>query len=119
MDPQDPKLLQALLDNQKGDWEPPETVPESLRALFRINWVPAPEGFACPLCKGKLERTCGHMLSSPWSGSVRCTACTYRDSVCSYLARSMFSVEPMPPGAALIYERDPEVAEILTEEEPK
>lgn len=79
-----------------------------LTTFFGIRWEPAPDGFACPRCKAPLERTRGVVLSSPWSGSVRCTKCEYQDSVVGYLGQSMFKVEPMPP-AKLFFMNEPDL----------
>ena len=81
-------------------------IPLQVTNLFGITWEAAPEGSECPRCKGALERSRGLMVSGPWSGSVRCTNCDYRDSVMGYLGRSMFQVEPMPKGAEPINDKD-------------
>jgi len=111
MDPTDPKLIQALINDHIG--KPRE---DNTSLIFGFRWVAAPKGFQCPRCKGALERTVGSMLASPWAGGVRCTACEYRRTVCGYLGESMFPVEPMPPGAVLFYGLDsgelPECAHI-------
>lgn len=83
-------------------------VPLQMTKLFAISWEAAPDGFDCPRCKGALERSRGLMIASPWAGSVRCTACDYRDSVTGYLGRSLIQVQPMPPGAAEFYLSKPE-----------
>jgi len=82
--------------------------PLQVTNLFGIRWEPASEEFLCPRCEAPLERTRGLMLMSPWAGSVRCTKCEYRDSVTGYLGRSMIQVQPMPPGAALTYDKEPD-----------
>jgi len=84
-------------------------IPLQVTNLFGVSWEPAPEGSDCPRCKGPMERTRGLMLSSPWSGSVRCTKCDYRDSVTGYLGRSMIQVEPMPDGATVFYMESPDI----------
>ncbi len=83
-------------------------IPLQITNLFSISWEPAPEGFDCPRCNARLERTKGLMLSSPWSGAVRCTGCEYRDSVTGYVGRSMIKVEPLPEGANPVYLNEPE-----------
>lgn len=72
-------------------------IPLQVSNLFAISWEAAPEGFACPRCEARLERSRGLAISGPWAGSVRCTKCDYRDSVASYLGKSMIQVQPMPP----------------------
>ena len=81
-------------------------IPLQVSNLFAISWEATPEGFACPRCEAPLERARGLMISGPWAGSVRCTKCDYRDSVVSYLGKSMVEVQPMPPGAVLAYDRE-------------
>ena len=112
MDPTDPKL-RALIRNQIETLRSGDIV-----TAFGIRWVPAPEGSQCPHCKGALERAVGLMLASPWAGSVRCTACDYKNTVCGYLGQSIIQVEPMPSGAALIYDRDPDVLDAILSEPP-
>jgi len=85
--------------------------PLQVTNLFGIRWESASEEFSCPRCEARLERTRGLMLMSPWAGSVRCTECEYRDSVTGYLGRSLIQVQPMPPGAELIYDGEPEPTE--------
>lgn len=114
MDPFDPKL-QALIDNYLGRARGGH---DSLSELLGFRWEPAPEGFVCPHCAGALERSASLMQMSPWAGSVRCTACGYRHTVCGYLGQLMIQVQPMPPGAALIYDRDPDVVDAILSEEP-
>lgn len=113
MDPTDPKLIQVLVDNQLGKLRDGD-----ISLAFGFQWVPAPEGSQCPHCKGALERTTSLMLSSSFTGSVRCTACTYKDTVCGYLGRSMIQVEPMPPGAVPFYDGDPDVIDTTLSDEP-
>ena len=106
--------LHALILNHLG--KPREG---DIALAFGFRWVPAPDGFQCPHCKGALERTVGLTLASPFAGSVRCTACDYKHTVCGYLGQSMIQVEPMPPGAALTYDGDPGVIDaILSDELP-
>lgn len=81
--------------------------PLQISKLFAISWEPAPEGFKCRWCEAPMERSRGLMISGPWAGTVRCTKCEYRDSVMSYLGKSMIEVQPMPPGAVLVYDREP------------
>jgi hypothetical protein len=113
MDPTDPKLIQALINNHVG-----KHIQDNFALVFGLRWEPAPEGFLCPHCNGAMERTVGLMLMSPWVGSVRCTDCKYRNSVCGYLGQSMIRVEPMPPGAALTYHNDPNVVDAILSDEP-
>jgi hypothetical protein len=82
-------------------------IPLQVTRFFEISWIPAPEGSSCPRCKGALERSMMRLFG-PYSGTVRCTACDYHDSLMSYLGKSMIQVQPMPPGAALIYTEEPE-----------
>jgi len=81
--------------------------PLQVSNLFAISWEATSEEFTCPRCEAQLERSRGLMISGPWAGSVRCTKCDYRDSVLSYLGKSMVQVQPMPPGAVLVYDREP------------
>jgi len=85
--------------------------PLQVTNLFEVRWEAASEEFTCPRCNAPLERTRGLMLISPWSGSVRCTKCEYKDSVMGYLGKSMIQVQPMPPGAKLIYDQEPDMPE--------
>lgn len=112
MDPTDPKLIQALIDNHLGN---PRG--DDISLAFGLCWVPAPEGSQCPHCKGALERTAGRSLASAFAGSVRCTVCTYKNTVCGYLGQSMIQVEPMPPGALPSYDRDPGVIDAILSDE--
>ncbi len=80
-------------------------VPLQVTNLFALSWKPCAPEFSCPQCGGNIERTAGLMLVSPWAGSVRCTKCDYRDSVTGYVGRSMVQVEPMPEGAAPVYDQ--------------
>lgn len=106
--------LHALILNHLG-----KSREGDIALAFGFRWVPAPDGFQCPHCKGALERTVGLTLASPFAGSVRCTACDYKHTVCGYLGQSMIQVEPMPPGAALTYDGDPGVIDaILSDELP-
>lgn len=91
----DPKL-KALVDNQIAQLKSGGRTDFS--EMLGIRWEPAPKGFQCPMCNGGMERTRGLMLTSPWVGGVRCTACEYKNSVCGYLAQSMFRVEPLQTG---------------------
>lgn len=47
----------------------------------------------CPKCaEGNIERLSGMMIG-PWGGRVRCTSCSYEDTVARYLIGNMVSVE--------------------------
>lgn len=115
----DPKHLFALISNHLGN---PRGTPreDDITLAFGFRWVPAPDEFQCPHCKGALERTTSFTLANPFAGSVRCAAaCGYQHSVCGYLGQSMIQVEPMPPGALPAYDRDPGVIDaILSDELP-
>lgn len=63
------------------------------------KWKAAPQGSLCLSCgKESLERS-HYLMGGPFSGTVRCTACEYRDTVVGYLSRTIVKVEPMPEGA--------------------
>lgn len=109
----DPKHLHALILNHLG-----KSREGDIALAFGFRWVPAPDGFQCPHCKGAMERTTSLMLVSPFAGAVRCTACDYKHTVCGYLGQSMIQVEPMPPGAALTYDGDPGVIDAILSDEP-
>lgn len=90
-------IIQTLINNQlKG-------LPVSLAG----TWVPAGAGFTCPQCSGAMERSV-HLFAGPFGGSVRCTACPYRDSVMNDLGRRIIRVDPLPEGALPIYDADPD-----------
>ena len=61
-----------------------------------IRWVDAPEGAKCLGCgKETLERSVP-LMGGKWSGSVRCKECDYRDSLMTYLGKTIITVEPLP-----------------------
>lgn len=65
------------------------------------------EGVGCPRCSSEtLKRVRVARFDSPYAGRVYCTSCEYRDSVMSFLGKSMFPVQPLPQGAAPIYSKD-------------
>jgi hypothetical protein len=59
--------------------------------------------FGIPLLRGSL-------------GAYACEACGRRMGGYEAIGRNVFKVEPMPQGATPIYDRDPNVATIVTEE---
>lgn len=97
-----PDFLERLLGNQmfhaKGD------------SLIHVGNNPMlvtsalGSDFPCPACGGTLHRV--HMpLTGPYSGSVVCSACDFRDTVVSFLGKQIFVVESLPP-AAPVYVND-------------
>lgn len=65
------------------------------------------EAVGCPRCSSKALKTVRVAgFGSPYVGQVYCTSCDYRDSVMSFLGKSLFTVQPLPEGAALIYSED-------------
>lgn len=87
-------LLETLLAHQQGDVH--------LNPLW-MRWEPLDDSFSCPKCQSTMERTAGIFFPGTFSGSVRCTKCSYRDSVASFLCTSILRVEPLPDGALPIY----------------
>lgn len=51
--------------------------------------------FTCPSCGSALHRVT-MKFSGPYSGSVVCGSCEFRDSAISYLGKKVFIVEPLP-----------------------
>lgn len=107
--PENPTIHQPTLAAQEEQASP--YIPLQVTHLFEVRWEAASKEFTCHRCSSPLERTRGLMLTSPWSGSVRCTKCEYKDSVMGYLGKSMIQVQPMPPGAKLIYDQEPDMPE--------
>lgn len=73
-----------------------------------IQWVKAPVGTQCNSCQSKNVERSVPLLGGRFSGSVRCKDCGHRESVMSHLAKTCFTVEPLPPGAMPVYTKDPD-----------
>lgn len=97
-------MLEVLLKNQQRKLDGSPTRDPFLAGL-PIRWIPSPESSVCPDCGSPMERSYS-LMGGPYSGSVRCTKCTYRDSVTGYFGKSIFKVEHLPDGALPIYDRD-------------
>lgn len=64
--------------------------------VSKIEWLPMlNEEDTCFTCKTLTLERSRSLFNGPWSGSVRCTACDYRDSFMSYVGRKSIIVEPL------------------------
>lgn len=65
--------------------------------------------------KLRMARLADAILStSLFNRSYLCDRCGRPESIYQAVARNAFKIEPMPPGALPIYDRDPDVASIVT-----
>ena len=59
------------------------------------------------------------LMHAAWNATVKpvfvCTKCGARQGYYRAIANNLFKVEPMPPGALPIYDKDPGVAQIVAE----
>jgi transposase-like protein len=84
------KLLLAN-ENDIGDHVNKES--PLVEAITSFKWEAT--GDSCPECaEGNIERLSGMMIG-PWGGRIRCTNCSYEDTVAKYLVDSMVGVEPI------------------------
>ena len=59
----------------------------------------------CPKCSNKTLERHFNLFSGSYGGAVLCLtdSCNYRESSYGFLGRTMFKVEPMPPGVESLY----------------
>lgn len=90
------KLIDEMIVNQNcGKYEEKLT-----------KWIPLVNS-KCPKCdKETLERSI-HFLGGSYSGGVRCTECSYRNSFVSYVGHMSIKVEPLPPVALAYSDKSP------------
>ena len=64
----------------------------------------------CPRCKGdNLNRVRPAIPLRVLSGLYHCPDCGYRNSTTNHIARLAFPLEPLPSGALLLYDKNPDV----------
>lgn len=70
-----------------------------VEAVLTVNKTPLEE--PCRKCGNKALVRLSSLLGGPYGGVVTCSTegCDFRETVYSYLGRSMFKIEPMPEGA--------------------
>lgn len=68
---------------------------ELVEAVLTVNKTPLDE--PCRKCGNKTLERLSSLLGGPYGGVVVCSTegCDLRETVCSYLGRSMFKIEPM------------------------
>jgi predicted RNA-binding Zn-ribbon protein involved in translation (DUF1610 family) len=75
-------------------------------------------GHPCPRCKSdKLDKYRPTLPLRVLSGLYYCPDCGYRNSTTNHLGQLMFPVQSLPDGALPIYDRAPDVAELVTGDE--
>lgn len=66
-----------------------------IRQLFTPQETPLDE--PCPRCGEDALVKIQAVGWGPWGGAVECKACTERNTLPSFLAKSCFKVEPLDP----------------------
>jgi hypothetical protein len=97
------EIVKLMIENQKKVAKEGNLLPRSM--LMERD---APIGTKCPSCDKEGLKIRSMPLTGPYSGSIICLSCNYRDSVVNFLGKQMFQVQPMPQGAEQIYLKDPE-----------
>jgi hypothetical protein len=101
VDPEVVSRLIAKYQEQSSDSSPSADLLAPL--MGQLSWISCPEGSKCTQCQStEIERSISS-LGGPYSGTIRCRSCGHRESVTAHIARTCFTVEPMPPGAKPFY----------------
>jgi hypothetical protein len=89
------KALKKIQDVKDGKIQSNKSTELAIK-MTEIKWVAMshPDDI-CDICKAAtLERSSG-LFFGPWSGSVRCTSCDYKDTFASYVGRKSIVIEPL------------------------
>lgn len=59
------------------------------------TWKPAPAGSKCTQCGSEDVQRSHIFMGGPFSGSVKCNACGFTESVMSHIGKTCIEVRPM------------------------
>jgi hypothetical protein len=79
-----------------------EGLPSALLGAL-VQPTTRPMDMDCPKCGAKRMEWTTSLMWGPYSGTVECKGCEYKDTFMNFMARSIIKVQPMPPGAEPIF----------------